>query len=89
MASITGFYLNGTKKKLENYQTMVENLKSLDTDLAAVRAQLAALEARSEFSGHPKVAQYKEFLEGELQTFLKKKESMEAKKKVRFVLLAV
>lgn len=82
MASITGFYLNGTKKKLENYETMVQNLKTLDTDLAAVQAQLAALEARSEFTGHPKVAQYREFLLGEQQTFLKKKESMEAKKKV-------
>jgi hypothetical protein len=83
MASITGFYLNGTKKKFANYETMVENLKVLETDITAVRAQLAALGERSEFTGHPKVAQYKEFLDGELQTFLKKQESMEKKKKVR------
>jgi hypothetical protein len=82
MASITGFYLNGTKKKFENYQTMVENLKVLETDLGAVRAQLTALDARPEFVGHPKVAQYREFLEGELQTFAKKKDSMEGKQKV-------
>ncbi len=71
MASITGFYENGTKKKLANYETMVANLASLDEDIRAARAQLAALEARSEFKGHPKVLQYREFIEGELETFEK------------------
>jgi hypothetical protein len=71
MASITGFYENGTKKKLANYQTMADNLARLDQDVRAARAQLAALEARSEFAGHPKVLQYREFIEGELEVFEK------------------
>lgn len=81
MASITSFYENGTKKKLENYEQMVKNLEDLNADLAAVEAQLKALESEAAFRGHPKTIQYREFLEGELDQFTKKKASMEAKKK--------
>lgn len=80
MASITGFYENGTKKKHANYLQMETNLNNLLTDIAAVEAQLAALKAKESFAGHPKVLQYREFLEEELERFTKKKESMERKK---------
>jgi hypothetical protein len=71
MASITGFYLNGTKKKYGNYEDMVKNLALLDADIAAAEAQLAALKAKGSFEGHPKVIQYKEFLDEEMARFQK------------------
>lgn len=86
MASITGFYENGTKKKHANYVQMKENLSHLLTDIAAVEAQLKALEAKASFAGHPKVIEYREFLEEELARFSKKKESMEKKEREFFEL---
>lgn len=80
MASITGFYENGTKKKHANYLQMESNLAALLQDMAAVEAQLAALKAKESFLGHPKVLQYREFLEEEMERFTKKKQSMERKK---------
>merc|ERR1711916_51697 len=80
MASITGFYENGTKKKHANYTQMVDNLERLKRDVAAAEAQLAALKAQPSFEGHPKVLQYREFLEEELGRFRTKQASMEQKK---------
>lgn len=81
MSSITGFYENGTRKKGENYELMVTNLAELERDLAATRAQLAALDTKPAFQGHPKTLQYREFLQGELESLGKKRESMEKRKK--------
>lgn len=53
-------------------------------DLKAAEAQYEALSAKKAFEGHPKVIQYKEFLNEELARFNKKKESMEQKKKEFF-----
>lgn len=81
MSSITGFYLNGTTKKLEKYQMMVDNIAKLDVDIGAARAQLEALDTNPAFKGHPKTLEYRAFLEGELTEFAAKRESMEKKKK--------
>ena len=86
MASITGFYENGTKKKYENYLQQCENIKELEVDYAALKAQIAALDSKPAFKGHPKTIQYREFLEKELESFEKKRTSMEEKKKEFFEL---
>lgn len=83
MASITSFYENGTKTKYENYLQQCENIKELDVDYAALKAQIEALDSKPAFKGHPKVIQYREFLDKEMESFAFKKESME-KRKVEF-----
>lgn len=59
----------------------VRNLEMLEVDLNACKAQLSALDSNPAFKGHPKTIQYRDFLNGELDMFTKKKESMEKKKK--------
>lgn len=84
MSSITSFYENGTKKKYENYLQMCSNIDELDKDFNAAKAQRDALDSKPAFKGHPKVLQYREFLDKELESFAEKKKSMEKKKKEFF-----
>jgi len=81
MAMITKFYHDGSEKKRQNFESTQEQLRKLEADLVMVDAQIAALDAKPTFKGHPKRKEYNRDLLAEREGLLKQKEAYEAKLK--------